>query len=139
MMKGENGRNQRAIEKGFPALSTASQTAFHHQLCFCSPNEQMEQIERVKLQQCAVAMLLQWETHCYIEMEVKETEGGGQYRAWCNHLYKLNKCGKQQEVNYDIMPCKLCNLQFELLYSRTSLVLFVMQQMSLSPLSQVFY
>lgn len=53
MMKGKNGHNQRELEKGFPAFSTASQTAFHHQLCFCSLNEQMEQIERVKLQQCA--------------------------------------------------------------------------------------
>lgn len=39
---------------------------------------------------------------------MKETEGGGRYRAWCNHLHKHNESGKQQEVNYDIMSCELC-------------------------------
>lgn len=80
MITTTNGHNQQQIEKGFSAL-------FHHQLCFCSLNEQMQQTERVELQQCAVEQ-------CCIEIEVKETEGGGHYRAWCNYLYKLDKRGK---------------------------------------------
>lgn len=70
-------------------------------------------------------------------VDVKNTEGGRRYRAWCNHLYKLNECGKLQEDKYDIMLSSYTI--YSLKFSKTEpFVIICKQQISLSLLSQVF-
>lgn len=118
MMKSENARNQAECEKRFPALTTPSQTASRHQIHF-SLNVQTEQTERM----CQGKAAVLGDTLLY--GDGGEREGDGRYRAWCNHLHKHNKCGKKQEVNCDIMLCKLCKSKFEILSVRSSFLLYI--------------